>query len=118
VVLPPRTGCGPGVREARSLPAHGRVFFCLDWSGRDAALFGDRDNPARRRAGRIFPHRTDQSRDRQALYGQGRLFVSILGVAAASRQFWIGRLEHLHGITDGRGTRYSSATIRRISANR
>jgi hypothetical protein len=53
-----------------------------------------------------------------ALYGQGRPFVSILGVAAASRQFWIGRLEHLHGITEGRGTRYSSATIRRVSANR
>ena len=57
-------------------------------------------------------------RERQALYGQGRLFVSILGVAAAPRQFWIGRLEHLHGITDGRGTRYSSATSRTISANR
>jgi hypothetical protein len=50
--------------------------------------------------------------------GQGRLFVSILGVAAASRQFWIGRLEDLYGITDGCGTRYSSATIRTISANR
>ena len=83
--------------------------------GRDAALFDDRDDPASRRAGRIFRHRTDQPRDRRALYGQGRLFVSILGVAAASRQFRSGRLEHLHGITKCRGTRYSSATIRRIS---
>jgi hypothetical protein len=28
-----------------------------------------------------------------------------------------GRLEHLHGITKCRGTRYNTATIRRISVN-
>jgi hypothetical protein len=98
-------------------PAPGRVFFCLDWSGRDAGLRNDRDDPTRRGAGPIFPHRADKPRDRRALYRQGRLFVPILGVAAASRQFWISRLERLHGITDGRGTQYSSATIRRISVN-
>jgi hypothetical protein len=57
------------------------------------------------RAGELDLSSLTEPRDRQARYGQGRLFVSILGVAAASRQFWIGRHEHLHGITDGRGTR-------------
>jgi hypothetical protein len=43
-----------------------------------------------------------------------------LGEPAAPRQFWISRLERrLHAVTNnGRGTQYSSATIRRISANR
>jgi len=69
----------------------------------------DRDDPTRRSAGPIFEHRTDHPRDGQSLYGQLRLFAPILGVAAASRQFWINYLELLHAHRHGRGTRDSSA---------
>jgi hypothetical protein len=42
-----------------------------------------------------------------------------LGEPATPRQFWISRLERrLHVTNNGRGTQYSSATIRKISANR
>jgi hypothetical protein len=63
---------------------------CGEW------LRYDRDDPTRRSAGPIFEHRTDHPRDGQSLYGQLRLFAPILGVAAASRQFWINYLELLH----------------------
>jgi hypothetical protein len=60
----------------------------------------------------------DLASERRAVDLQRRLFVPKLGVAGATRQFQISRLERLHGITNGGGTRYSPATIRRISANR
>jgi hypothetical protein len=62
----------------------------------DARLGNDRDDPARRVAGPIFHDRMDQPRDERALYRHDCLLAAMLVIAAASRDFWIRRLESLH----------------------
>jgi hypothetical protein len=84
--------------------------------GRDAPHCDDRDDPAHRGAGHDFSHGMHHSRDRRALHHQCGFYASILDVAAALRQFLIGRLERLHALTNGRA-RNNSTTIVRISAN-
>jgi hypothetical protein len=41
----------------------------------------------------------------------------VLGIAGASRFYWIGRFNRLHAVTNGRGTRNSSATNLRYQRN-
>jgi hypothetical protein len=62
----------------------------------DARLGNDRDDPARRVAELNFPDRMDQPRDERSLYHHGCLLTAMLVIAAASRDFWIRRLESLH----------------------
>jgi hypothetical protein len=71
--------------------------------GCDARLRNDRDDPARRIAGLNFHDRTDQPRDERSLYGQGCFLAAMLVIAAASRDFWISRLERLHASPSGVG---------------
>jgi len=67
-----------------------------DRSGGDTRLGNDGDDPARRFTGLGFHDRMDQPRDKRSLNRQGCLLATMLVVAAASRDFWIGRLERLH----------------------
>jgi hypothetical protein len=62
----------------------------------DARLGNDRDDPTRRVAGPIFLDRMDKRRDERSLYRHSRLLAAMLVIAAASRDFWICRLESLH----------------------
>src|ERR1700736_3441080 len=75
-----------------------------DRSGGDTRLGNDGDDPARRVAGLGFHDRTDQSRDERSLNRQGCLLATMLVVAAASRDFWIGRLERCM-LTKPQGTK-------------
>ena len=54
----------------------------------------------------------DQPRDERSLYCQGCSLASVLVIAAAPRDFWIGRLECWHALPSS-STRNGSATIRR-----
>jgi hypothetical protein len=62
----------------------------------DAWLRNDRDDPARRVAELNFLDRMHQPRDERSLYRHGCLLAAMLVIAAASRDFWIRRLESLH----------------------
>ena len=69
-----------------------------DWLGCNAWLGHDRDDPARRVAGLNFHDRMNQPRDERSLHGQGCFFTAMLIITAASRDFWICRLERLHAL--------------------
>jgi hypothetical protein len=103
-------------RRAPTRPSQRRASFSL---GCDPLVGDDRYDPAHRDAVNFF-HRLHNAGDRRAVDGQPRLHPTKLGEPTTPRQFWISRLERrLHAVTNnGRGTQYSSATIRRISANR
>jgi hypothetical protein len=64
--------------------------------GSDARLGNDRDDPARRVAGLNFHDRTDQPSDGRSLHRHGCFLAAMLIIAAASRDFWIGRIKRLH----------------------
>jgi hypothetical protein len=64
--------------------------------GGDTRLGNDRDDPTPRVAEPNFHDRTDQSRDEPSLNRQGCFLAAMLVKAAASRDFWISRLERLH----------------------
>jgi hypothetical protein len=56
-----------------------------------------RDDPPRGIAGRLnFHDRTDQPGDERSPHRQGCFLAAMLVIAAASRHFWISRLERLH----------------------
>jgi hypothetical protein len=65
-------------------------------SGSDARSGNDRDDPARRTAGLNFHDRTDQPGDGRSLHGHGCVLAAMLMIAAASRDFSIGRIKCLH----------------------
>jgi hypothetical protein len=65
-------------------------------SGGDVRLSNDRDGPARRVAGLNFHDRANQPRDGRSLHRHGCFLAAILITAAASRDFWIGRIKRLH----------------------
>ena len=67
-----------------------------DRSGSDTRLGNDGDDPPLWVAGLGFHDRMDQPRDERSLNRQGCLLATMLVVAAASRDFWIGRLERFH----------------------
>jgi len=71
--------------------------------GRDALLIDDRDDPARRGAGRDFLHRIHDAGDRRAVDRHCRFHSPILSIAESFRQFEISRLERLHAVTNGSG---------------
>jgi hypothetical protein len=85
-------------------------------SGRDLRLSKERHDPARGVAGFNFPDRMDKPRDERPFYGQRRFLAAILIVAAASRDFWVGRLERLHALPSS-GAQNGSATTR-LAAHR
>jgi hypothetical protein len=59
-------------------------------------LGNDRDDPAPGVAGPDFHDRMDRPCDEPPLNRQGCFLTAMLVVAAASRDFWISRLECLH----------------------
>jgi len=55
----------------------------------------------------------DEPRDERPFYGQRCFLAAMLIIAAASRDFWISRLERLHALPSS-GTQNGSATTRRF----
>jgi hypothetical protein len=55
-----------------------------------------------------LPYRMDKPRDERPFYGQRRFLPAI---AAASRDFWVGRLERLHALPSS-GAQNGSAKTR------
>jgi hypothetical protein len=88
-------GSGASAHCCRDEPMVGNQVR-RDGLSSDARLGNDRDDPARRVAELNFPDRMDQPRDERSLYHHGCLLTAMLVIAAASRDFWIRRLESLH----------------------
>jgi hypothetical protein len=59
----------------------------------------------------------NESRDETPFYGQRCFLAAMLIIAAASRDFWISRLERLHALLSS-GTQNGSATTRRAAHQR
>jgi hypothetical protein len=82
-----------------------------------ALLRNHGDGPTLERAGPIFVHGTNQSRDGRSHKRQRRFLAAVLGIAGASRLDRIGRFNCLHTCYHGRGTRNISATRPRYQRN-
>jgi hypothetical protein len=59
----------------------------------------------------------DEPGNEGPVYVQRCFFSAMLIIAAASRDFWIGRLERLHALPSG-GTQNGSATTRQAGLQR
>ncbi len=88
-------GSGASAIATRDEPRAGNKVK-IARSIRQRGLGNDRDDPACQVAGLNFHDRMDQPGDKASLNRQGCLLVAMLVIAAASRDFWIGRLERLH----------------------
>ena len=109
----------PNCEHIHEMVAETGAFGRLRRSSRlgcDPRLSKELHDPARRVAGFNFHDRMDEPSDERPFYGQRCFLAAMLIIAAASRDFWISRLERLHA-RPSRGTQNGSATTRRREDN-